>query len=64
MSQNQQILKHLKSGKTLTPLQALGLFDSLRLGARIENLRKAGHKIKTTMVKSGNKRYAMYKLVR
>jgi len=64
MSQNQQILKHLKSGKTLTPLQALGLFDCMRLAARIEEIRDMGYAIHTIPVIHGNKRYAQYKLVR
>jgi len=59
-SQNKAIKKHLKSGKTLTPLQALKLFGSLRCGARICELRAEGMDILTTMVKVGNKRVARY----
>lgn len=60
MSQNQQILNHLKSGKSITPLEALRRFDSLRLGARIYNLRMAGHDIKSRIVENNGKRFAEY----
>ena len=50
MSQNNQILSHLKSARSITPLQALGLFGCLRLAARIRDLRDDGHHISTTMV--------------
>jgi hypothetical protein len=45
-TQNQQILKFLKiKGNTITPKQAVKLFNCWRLGARIYDLRKAGYKI-------------------
>ena len=62
MSQNQQILKHLKTGKTLTAIQALKMFDCFRLAARIENLRKMGHDIESRIIKRNGKRYASYKM--
>ena len=49
-SQNKNILKYLQSGKTLTPLEALKQFGCFRLGARIFNLKKAGHPIKTEII--------------
>ena len=39
MSQTAQILNYLKEGNSLSPLEALNLFGSLRLGARIHELR-------------------------
>ena len=62
-SQEKAILAHLKSGKTLTPLQAYILFGCLRLGARIYDLRKK-HTITSTMVKVGRRgrRVAEYKM--
>ena len=59
-SQNQQILNHLQTGGTLTPLEALGKYDCFRLGARVNDLRNDGHPIITNMVKHGGKRYASY----
>ncbi len=47
------------------PLQALRLFGSLRLGAIIFDIRKAGHKVTTELIKvAPEKRVAKYKLVR
>jgi len=60
MSQNNLILKHLKKGKTLTPLQALRLFDCWALSSRISNLKSEGHKIKTEMVTKNGKTFARY----
>ncbi len=44
-NQNKQILKHLQDGFSITSLEALKLFDCLRLSARIFNLRQLGHSI-------------------
>jgi hypothetical protein len=60
MSQNAQILAHLKRGKGLTPQQALGYWGVMRLAARVNNLRDAGHDIHTTIVYRGGKKYARY----
>jgi len=49
-SQNKRIRKHLESGKSLTPLDALYKFGSFRLGARIHWLKKHGMKIKCDMI--------------
>lgn len=62
MTQCEEILKALKKGEKLTPLQALNKFGTLRLGARILDLRNAGHNIKTTMVRRGKSRVAEYSL--
>ena len=63
MSQNQKILKHLRSGKSLSPLQALGLFGCYRLAGRIYDLKRAGHQIET-IIKSDDqgRTYASYAL--
>ena len=63
-SQNKQIKAWLESGKSITPLDALNLFGSFRLGARIFNLKNDyGMNIKTEMVEVNGKRYAKYSLV-
>lgn len=62
-SQNQAILNWLKQGHALTPLEALDRFGTLRLGGRIWDLRREGHKIKTeTHVTALGKRVARYRL--
>lgn len=40
---NAQILEHLKSGESITPLDALRMFGCFRLGARIWDLRHGVH---------------------
>lgn len=49
-SQSAQILAHLKAGKTITPMEALFLCGSFRLGARIWDLRAEGYDIQKDMV--------------
>jgi hypothetical protein len=63
MSQNTRIIRHLKKHKTITPMQALRLCGCMRLAARISNLREAGWRIETKMVKRAGKRYARYTLI-
>ena len=60
MSQEQQILNHLKSGRALTPIEALSKFGCFRLGARIHDLRNQGYPILTRTVKSKGKQFAEY----
>lgn len=61
-SQNDLILKHLQAGNSITPMDALRLFGSFRLGARVHDLKKKGHAIKCRMVSNGEKRFASYAL--
>lgn len=64
MSQNTQILKHLKKHKFISPRVALEEYGCFRLAARISELRLDGHMISTTIIettsKYGKKRYARY----
>jgi hypothetical protein len=64
-SQNNLILKALKRGAKLTPIDALARFGCFRLSARILDLKAAGHNIKTKIIKSANgKQFAQYSLPR
>lgn len=64
-SQNKQIKAWLESGKSLTPLEALVMFNSFRLGARVFDLKNDyGMNIKTEMVEKNGKRFARYSLAR
>lgn len=47
MSQKTTVLKHLKRGEHLTPLEAIGLYGIYRLAARIYDLRGEGYNINT-----------------
>ena len=65
-SQTERILGHLRIAP-ITPLEALKYAGCWRLGARIYDLRKLGHKIDTEIVTVTNnrgevKRVAMYRL--
>ena len=59
MSQREQILSHLKR-RPITPIDALNKYGCFRLAARIQELRDSGHRIETTIVEQGEKRYAQY----
>ena len=63
LTQNQQILDYLKSGKTITPLTALNKFGCFRLSARIFNLREQGNAIITKNVTRKGKTFAEYSLL-
>ena len=62
-TQNTQILHHLKSGKSITALEALNEFGCLRLSGRIYDLKKEGHSITKDMIATpSGKRVAEYRL--
>lgn len=66
-SQVTDILKHLKSGREINPLEALKKYGAYRLGAIIHILRGEGYNISTRIEyykKSSGKKghYAVYKL--
>jgi hypothetical protein len=62
MTQCEQILAHLKQGKTLTPIDALNQYGCFRLAARIKDLRDAGHDIASVQLTQGEKTFAKYVL--
>ena len=63
-TQREAIATYLKSGKSLTALEALSKFGCMRLGARIWELKKEGkniHKYTTQVGRNGEaKRVACY----
>lgn len=63
-SQTKQLKKWLKSGKTISPLQALNQLGIYRLAARISNLRDEGLDIKTKLINEHPIHYAQYSLNR
>ena len=67
MTQTNQILDHLKAHRTITPLDALRLYGCMRLGARIWDLKRMGHRIRSEIVTDVNRngepvRFAQYTL--
>lgn len=64
LTQRSSIFRHLRSGKRLTPLDALRKFGCLRLAARISELRLLGWPIVKTMVSVNGSTFARYRLVK
>lgn len=63
ISQTEAILTALQAGRRLTPLDALNDFGCFRLGARVWDLRRAGHNIKSdTHTTDSGARVAVYYL--
>jgi hypothetical protein len=64
MTQTKILLDHLRSGRSITQLEAIGLYRVFNLKGRINDLRKDGHEIVTDMTTdTTGKRYARYRLV-
>lgn len=53
-SQKSQILAYMRAGNSITAIQALHLFGSLRLGARIADIKADGIEVKSEFVKLPN----------
>ncbi len=47
VTQDQTILNHLKSGRSITAVEAVRLYNCYRLSANIKRLRRQGHDIVT-----------------
>lgn len=63
LPQAEAILKMLQAGRKITPLHALAEIGCFRLGARIWDLKQAGHRIeKTLVVNEHGVRFAEYSL--
>ena len=63
-SQEIRILTWLRAGKSLTPIEALSMFNCFRLSGRINDIRKQGYDIHTKMITtSSGKRIAKYTLI-
>ena len=63
-SQNKRVLKHLETGRSLSPLIALERYGIMRLAARIFDLRQLGYRIESHRVKFGVKSWCSYLLDR
>lgn len=59
-TQNEMTLDYIERYGSITPLEALAAFGSMRLGARIWELRHAGYNI-TTDRADGETPYAIYR---
>lgn len=54
MTQSDDILQHLRTIGPITPLDALEAYGCFRLGARILDLKKRGHRIETERFKTNS----------
>ena len=66
-SQMSLVLRHLQSGREITPLEALSLYGCYRLGAIIFDLKAEGYNISSEIInykKENGRRglYAVYRL--
>ncbi len=63
MTQNETILNHMMTGRSISPLEALGLYGVFRLAARVFDLKAMGVDIQTlTKVDINGKQYAEYSI--
>ena len=64
-TQRDLVQRHLESGRSITPLEALRLYGCFRLSACVYALkRERGLNIETTMISEDGKRFAEYSLAR
>lgn len=63
--QARKVLRHLEKNRSITPLEALGVYGIFRLAARIYELRMEGFNVVTTIMRDDNEKpYAKYVLAR
>ena len=63
--QARKVLRHLEKYRSITPLEALGVYGIFRLAARVYELRREGFNVVTTMFRDENEKpYAKYVLAR
>lgn len=55
---------HLLKGKTITALQALKRYGTIRLAVYINRLRNDGHKIHCEMITEKGKTFGKYSLIK
>lgn len=64
-TQHADIIEYLNAGNTLTGLEALKLFGTMKLSSRVSELKRAGYPIQSEMVRGNNKKhYCRYWLER
>ena len=59
-SHNGVVLRHLRSGKRITAYEAVQRYGIYRLAARVNELRRMGHAVKSTEVRDGSRHWAVY----
>ena len=64
MTQDDRILASLKAGNSLTGLQALDLFGTMKLATRVSELKRQGFDIRSVRIHKGEKSFCEYRLYR
>lgn len=62
ISQNTQLLRHLRQHKSITALEAVENYRIMRLASRVSELRRRGYRIASEYVKNGKSHYVVYHL--
>lgn len=63
MSQNEKVLKHLQTHKSITSIEAINLYGITRLAARISDLRAMGHRIAKEEIFKKSVHFSIYRLM-
>lgn len=61
-SQTARILEWMLFGNSITPLEALQRFGTMRLGARIADIKALGYDVKGELISVGGKKVKRYYL--
>ena len=64
ITKKDKVLDHLKTYGTITPLEAMEKYNSMRLSAIIFDLKKEGHQIETYLKRTKKSNYAVYSMKR
>jgi hypothetical protein len=62
MTQAQTVMKHFRTGRSLTSIEAIGLYGITRLAAVVHTLMKQGVPVQASMKDGVRTKYASYKL--
>jgi len=62
MTQHETVMNHLNTGRSITSIEAVGLYGITRLAAVVHTLNKRGNDIKVDMKKGVKAPYASYSL--
>jgi hypothetical protein len=62
MTQDDRIIAYLKAGSSLTGLEALELFGTMKLATRVSELKRQGFDIRSVRIHTNGKSFCEYRL--
>jgi len=62
LTTKERIIKHLLQVLNLSALKGFYLYDTMRLSARIHDLRREGWPIESKLIEKGTKKFAQYSI--